>query len=739
MNWHSRFTCLLPLGLGVCISVAPAHSQGLTAFEQTGGPYGGRVDLIVENPFSGELWASVQWGQHYVSSDGGETWSLRQLPGGYFAGTPFRSDGYIFVYGHRSPDNGITWEETNVPDSVRVSDLVIEEATGNVIVGTDRGLYYSQDSGNTWNVGEAFDRGLWEGSLIVLGGGYVFGVTQENPPRLLRSNDSGITWEERNPISLMYPPTLTTGPDSGLYVKAEGRLFRTSNQGDTWELLADLSPIGCQDGALRGFDADGRLIIQAGSLYRISTDFSSCDQVFDHGRRSYPESTVQSSRSMKSSFVDSQGHVFVGSGFGGFFRSIDGGDSWNLSADGIKNTNVNNVTMDNRTGVMLAGTKQNGVFRSSDHGLSWEYVGFIERSINKVAAGANPGEWWVATYHDGIHRSEDDGYTWAFLPNPFHKSIVKDFYYDRSSNTFFVRYRWGKEVFYSQDEGQMWTGLQIPHGINENDRVLAITVSHEGYLYVCVQEGTPPVDPTLKFYRTADLGTTWEEIPHSLPYAVPSESFVELFVDSTDRLWTATETKSLNAKLHFTNDDGVSWNLSLEKSYFDFAAFLETPDGSIWIADSEGTLRSSDRGQTWNTISSGLADLSVNSLAWDSQTERILAGSSGGSVYQTAVDISIISVEEADSTPSVVEIGLGNYPNPFKYQTTISYSLPLAGRVQIRVYNILAELVEMLEYQELPAGRSSSTFDATHLASGVYFYTLIGEGFSQTKKMVVLR
>ncbi len=73
-----------------------------------------------------------------------------------------------------------------------------------------------------------------------------------------------------------------------------------------------------------------------------------------------------------------------------------------------------------------------------------------------------------------------------------------------------------------------------------------------------------------------------------------------------------------------------------------------------------------------------------------------------------------------------------NYPNPFNPSTTIRYSIPAASRVRLIVYDLLGKEVEVLVNETKTAGRYSVEFNASHLASGVYFYQI--EAVSQDKK-----
>ena len=80
-----------------------------------------------------------------------------------------------------------------------------------------------------------------------------------------------------------------------------------------------------------------------------------------------------------------------------------------------------------------------------------------------------------------------------------------------------------------------------------------------------------------------------------------------------------------------------------------------------------------------------------------------------------------------------------NYPNPFNPQTTIRYSLPQTSDVRIAVYNVLGQRVALLVDGEQPAGTHVVVFDASGLASGIYFYNMTAGSFTRTRPMVLLR
>ncbi len=80
-----------------------------------------------------------------------------------------------------------------------------------------------------------------------------------------------------------------------------------------------------------------------------------------------------------------------------------------------------------------------------------------------------------------------------------------------------------------------------------------------------------------------------------------------------------------------------------------------------------------------------------------------------------------------------------NYPNPFNPTTIIQYQVPNISQVTLRVYDILGNEVANLVNAEKPAGKYKIEFDATNIASGVYFYRLQAGSFVETKKMILIK
>ncbi len=80
-----------------------------------------------------------------------------------------------------------------------------------------------------------------------------------------------------------------------------------------------------------------------------------------------------------------------------------------------------------------------------------------------------------------------------------------------------------------------------------------------------------------------------------------------------------------------------------------------------------------------------------------------------------------------------------NYPNPFNPTTTISYSIPSDNFVTIKLYDVLGNEVITLVNEQKQAGRYDMLFNASNIASGVYYYQINSGTFAQTRKLMLLK
>jgi hypothetical protein len=164
---------------------------------------------------------------------------------------------------------------------------------------------------------------------------------------------------------------------------------------------------------------------------------------------------------------------------------------------------------------------------------------------------------------------------------------------------------------------------------------------------------------------------------------------------------------------------------------------------------------STDAGNTW--INFRVSDVSfpliyINSdvrtgdyIGIDAYNYKVLpiwtddrAGTPNQEVYTSPVG-PLVSTENTGANIPKEYVLKQNYPNPFNPNTLIEYSLPNSGHYSIIVYNALGREAAVIADGFAKAGNYAVNFDASGLSSGVYFYTMKTDEFTDTKRMVLIK
>lgn len=82
---------------------------------------------------------------------------------------------------------------------------------------------------------------------------------------------------------------------------------------------------------------------------------------------------------------------------------------------------------------------------------------------------------------------------------------------------------------------------------------------------------------------------------------------------------------------------------------------------------------------------------------------------------------------------------IGNYPNPFNPTTNFVFELNSTQEIRFKVFDLTGRVVAEISPKKYGSGRYEVTFDASDLSSGVYFYQMIGEGITQTRRFTLIK
>ena len=146
-------------------------------------------------------------------------------------------------------------------------------------------------------------------------------------------------------------------------------------------------------------------------------------------------------------------------------------------------------------------------------------------------------------------------------------------------------------------------------------------------------------------------------------------------------------------------------------------------------------LRTTNGGTNWISQTSGTTN-HLRGVSFVDANTGWAVGDSGTILRTTNGGVKVVNI--STKIPSIHSLEQ-NYPNPFNPTTNIKFDIPKLTNVKIIIYNALGKELTSLVNEKLSAGSYEVDWNASNYASGVYFYKLETEEFTNTKKMVLLK
>lgn len=696
-----------------CLGIGYA-SPVLAQWVQTNGPYGAHVRALVATP-GGTLFAALGTYGVYCSTDGGKSWTavntgmadvevtcLTIAPDDstLFAGTS--GDGVF-----RSTDDGESWTLMNSGLAIsKIYSLAASPDDSTLYVGTygeyGQGEVYRFD-GTSWS--QIDQTGIFGivGSMVVSPDDSTILATLVTGSDVYRSTDYGTSW---SPIALV--PGLASPLAIVVAVSPVGAtvfagtaghgVYRSTDNGASWSQIN----AGLTDSSLASLavSPDGKTLIAgtfAGAFYYNGTRWTQA------GLTDFEVNSL---------LVFPHESIFAAT-LGGIFHTTDIGESWNKADSTMIRTTGGTVSLAaDPDGPTIAAGTGTGVFLTTNDGANWTHIGY-GGDYNEVAFSSDGKNLYALGQYSISH---------------------------------FVRSGSGWIVSSPISDDNSYDVIAVARG----DTLFAGTGGYGVYRY----NGTSWYQAGLINYYITSLAITPDG----------STIFAGTYSNGVFR----------------STDDGNSWtNADTGLTNMDISAFAVSPDGAVFAGTSVGVFRSTDKASSWAPINAGLTEESVSSLQVTTDGSMLFAGtgdgmfwydgkswsrvdttglgnnrivsfavsSDGSTAFAGTMAAGVWKRSVAELTPIETKTPIApehfalsqNYPNPFNPTTVIRYRLSSAGKVTLRVYDMLGREVATLVNRREGPGTYDVRFDGSRFASGVYFYRIKAGKYRSVRKMLLLK
>lgn len=663
--------------------------------------------------------------------------------------------------------DGTTWTNYNSSNSKlptnTIYDMVVRADT--VWLGTDKGLVkFFDDSVSVQTFNSNFnnftfmevDKIAFVGNQMWIGSnGDVF-------------YQSGGSWKDIAsdgycPLQLNNPVTAILDGGGGVVWIAQSRLYEyDSNKTGSakWKRI-DLNTGNPQEQLLQVDHlkyVNGLLFASTGTNYGLAT--------YDGSTWSFQEDPSNQITNVSSNFCQVGDSVYFGAGIrddypphsalvhykSGSFKTFTN------QTTGLPTNYINGITFDNQNRLWMAtwSDPPRQVFLDMYDGQNYHEFDTtmvhkmgvnIHGYIGKNVVFDSKGNLWIGLSNGGVVKYDGQNFsvfdtTNSNLPSDRVQAIAVD----QNDNVWvgtspdYYKHKYGGLAEYN---GQSWAVYDTSNSGLTSNNVDAIAIDHNNHVWIGMKDRKyGSNDGGLAEYD----GTNWTvQISKNNNHSFHDSQIYSLAVDKNNTIWAGSGWENLYSY------DGSTWSQTMVPvlpnstySEIDYLNKLYVDSNNIlWANAYSKDMLVAYNGSQWveyyNADSPINADLN-NGLVEGPNGYIWVSGIDG--LYKVKDDPAIFTAIQKDITDSQIPKRVKleqNYPNPFNPSTNIAFDLPHAMNVKLLIYNVLGRVVAELSGARMSAGKHEFVWNASHNASGIYFYRLITANGTVTKKMILLK
>lgn len=459
----------------------------------------------------------------------------------------------------------------------------------------------------------------------------------------------------------------------------------------------------------------------------------------------------------------------------GFSYQADGPAIWTQSLSNAGQIWSLAVAPSNQQ-IMYAASNSTGIWKSTNGGLNWTQsnTGLLNLVLQTVAVSpSNPNVVMCGTTNGGsnpgVYRSTDGGGNWSRVVNGITDTTnIQQVIIDRTNPSIaYIAIFTGtgnaiNGLYKTTDGAATW--VPITNGLGAIKNFLCITQNplNSNVLYAGTSFNPQTSQGPAKIYKSVDAGANWVDMSTGLPSLAADIKPIRMI--NISRLDTAVviaaqfvNTDTLGGGMYVTTNGGTAWvksNTGLPMAVGMLPRSCLIRPGSstefyVGLGNATnttiGVYRTTNRGATWTEFNNGLVLNTYTIRALDFRAvpgdSTLLCGSAHPTVVtgQGVFEYTFPLLQGPGVNLPVSYELEQNYPNPFNPVTTIRFAIPENNFVTLKVYDINGKEISTLVNGEKNFGNHTVEFNASGMASGVYFFKLTAGSFIDTKKMMLIK
>jgi photosystem II stability/assembly factor-like uncharacterized protein len=371
------------------------------------------------------------------------------------------------------------------------------------------------------------------------------------------------------------------------------------------------------------------------------------------------------------------------------YRGGNNGTTWQRLTTGLPPIGLPFYTIANCNASFISITQPQtsaSIYRSINGGESWSVVNGNGLPVNFGGYFTQTATAVLVGGASQFYRTTNNGDNWTVVNVPTSVEAMA-----ASGNSLYVA-NYSGGIYRSTNNGDTWSQFVTTEAFKEqvtDVRQYTAMGATEQYVFLSLQATISNVTSNY-IYRMTTTGMNWTQVTAGLPVNTNAGEYVF---------------------------SGNTVFISLYRS--------GSPVGGVYYSTNQGT-----NWVGWNT---GWPLPNVGSLAVNES--YLFAG--GLDIWRRPLTQLAVK-EEIPTKPTSFALEQ-NYPNPFNPSTVIGYQLAVSSQTTLKVYDVLGREVATLVNERQAAGNHDVKFDASKLTSGIYFYRLTVGGYTQTKKMLLVK